>query len=89
MIFLKDPRFVLDQYLPKDTPVLILEETSHSSWVNSEALRRAGITKDTPDPPGIGCPKKLYGWVLCIIARNSVPFLSPPGTGTELRTITI
>lgn len=29
-----------------------MEETSHSAWVNSEGLRRAGITRDTPDPPG-------------------------------------
>lgn len=33
-------------------PTCIMEFTSHSMWVNSEALRRAGITKDTPDPQG-------------------------------------
>lgn len=31
-------------------PVLLREDSRHNRWCNSEALRRCGITKDTPDP---------------------------------------
>ncbi|MEZ5560017.1 MAG: amidohydrolase [Pseudomonadales bacterium] len=33
-----------------DRPVLMRAADGHSSWVNSAALRRAGISADTPDP---------------------------------------
>jgi len=36
----------------KDRPVIIMEQTSHSMWVNSLALKYAGITTRTPDPQG-------------------------------------
>ncbi|MEE0745293.1 MAG: amidohydrolase [Anaerovoracaceae bacterium] len=41
----------LDRYFP-DTPVFSLNKECHGAWLNSEALRRFGITKETPDPPG-------------------------------------
>ncbi|WP_338183103.1 amidohydrolase [Jatrophihabitans sp.] len=34
-----------------DRPVFLPNRDHHSAWVNSEALRRAGITATTPDPP--------------------------------------
>ena len=37
-----DPKYLLDEWV-LDYPVVIMEETSHSAWVNSEALRLAGI----------------------------------------------
>lgn len=40
------PREILDDVFPND-PVAILEETSHSLWVNSKALEMAGITAST------------------------------------------
>ncbi|MCP3980299.1 MAG: amidohydrolase [bacterium] len=45
------PKDTLDAAVP-DQPVAILEETSHSVWVNSAALAEAGIDAATPDPPG-------------------------------------
>jgi predicted amidohydrolase YtcJ len=39
----------LDRLIP-DRPVLLVNAEAHGAWVNSEALRRAGIDKDTPDP---------------------------------------
>ncbi|MEK7330929.1 MAG: amidohydrolase [Candidatus Eisenbacteria bacterium] len=33
-------------------PVLLHSKDFHSLWVNSVALARAGVTRDTPDPPG-------------------------------------
>lgn len=35
-----------------DRPVYLESSDGHSAWVNSKALRIAGITKDTPDPAG-------------------------------------
>ena len=48
----EDPsKYYLDDLYPDD-PVAILEETSHSVWVNSKALEIVGIDDNTPDPPG-------------------------------------
>ena len=42
----------LDAVVP-DRPVMILALDAHSAWLNTAALRAAGISKDTPDPlPG-------------------------------------
>lgn len=35
-----------------DHPVLLVRSCGHIAVANSEALRRAGITRETPDPPG-------------------------------------
>ena len=40
---------ILDELVP-DRPVYLPSRDGHSAWVNSEALKRAGITRDTPDP---------------------------------------
>ncbi|HTN79587.1 MAG TPA: amidohydrolase [Acidimicrobiales bacterium] len=40
---------VLDAIVP-DRPVVLEANDHHTMWVNSEALRRAGIDADTPDP---------------------------------------
>ncbi|PEV97815.1 urease [Bacillus cereus] len=45
------PLQVLDELFPNN-PVLIMERTSHSVWVNSKALEVAGINKETKDPQG-------------------------------------
>ncbi len=41
---------LLDSIVP-DRPAYFDAADAHSAWVNSRALERAGITKDTPDPP--------------------------------------
>jgi predicted amidohydrolase YtcJ len=41
----------LDQAVA-DRPVLLKALDAHSVWVNSKALEMAGITAETPDPPG-------------------------------------
>nr|HBP19179.1 amidohydrolase [Planctomycetota bacterium] len=41
----------LDAVAP-DVPVLLRRRDGHAAIANGEALRRAGITRDTPDPPG-------------------------------------
>ena len=48
----KGPRKeALDEIVP-DRPVYLMDHTLHSVWVNSKAYEVAGITKDTPSPPG-------------------------------------
>ena len=42
----------LDAIVP-DRPVLLFAIDAHSMWMNTAALERAGVTRDTPDPvPG-------------------------------------
>jgi len=41
----------LDRVCP-DRPAFLQSHDIHGAWVNSEALRRCGITRDTPDPAG-------------------------------------
>jgi predicted amidohydrolase YtcJ len=43
-------RHALDSVAP-DVPVLLRRKDGHSIWVNSPALRLAGVTAATPDPP--------------------------------------
>ena len=38
--------------MPALVAVVLERIDGHASWVNSEALARAGITATTPDPPG-------------------------------------
>ncbi|EEX94754.1 hypothetical protein VIOR3934_21311 [Vibrio orientalis CIP 102891 = ATCC 33934] len=45
------PLQVIDSIFPEQ-PVIFMEQTSHSMWVNSAALRQAGITRESPDPQG-------------------------------------
>lgn len=41
----------LDGMAP-DTPLVIVHNSGHKAFFNSAAARRAGLTKDTPDPKG-------------------------------------
>ncbi len=41
----------LDQIVSR-IPVMLRHKSGHAAWVNSRALRLAGIGTDTPDPPG-------------------------------------
>ena len=42
---------LLDEAFPKN-PVILLQFSGHGAWVNSRVLKRLGITRDSPDPPG-------------------------------------
>jgi predicted amidohydrolase YtcJ len=44
-------RQLLDRVAPEH-PVVLTKKDGHVIWVNSEALRSAGIDEDTPEPPG-------------------------------------
>ena len=45
------PLQVLDSIFPKQ-PIVIMEQTSHAMWVNSVALKRAKINKNSLQPQG-------------------------------------
>ncbi|MFH0259259.1 amidohydrolase [Vibrio barjaei] len=45
------PLQVLDKIFP-NRPVILMEQTSHSMWVNSVALELAAISSNTSDPQG-------------------------------------
>lgn len=47
----RSPLEILDEAVP-DRPVIIMEQTSHSMWVNSKALELAGLNIDSEDPIG-------------------------------------
>jgi predicted amidohydrolase YtcJ len=47
----RSPLAIIDEAV-SDRPVIIMEQTSHSMWVNSAALALAGFTKDSPHPTG-------------------------------------
>jgi predicted amidohydrolase YtcJ len=44
-------RHDLDRLVP-DRPVFLDSQDIHAAWLNSEALRRCDVTRDTPDPEG-------------------------------------
>ena len=52
-----------------DRPVILFDDSGHSQWLNSAALRAMGIGRDTPDPvPGLSFFKRdangePTGWV--------------------------
>lgn len=47
----RSPREILDDAVP-DRPVIIMEQTSHSMWLNSKALALANISGQSSDPVG-------------------------------------
>jgi predicted amidohydrolase YtcJ len=48
---LDSPRAFLDRVTERH-PVMLIDDSEHNAWVNTAALRAAGITATTPDPPG-------------------------------------
>ena len=50
----------LDAMFP-ETPVIVWHMSGHGAYVNSKALERAGITRETPDPKGGSFEKDKNG----------------------------
>lgn len=68
-------------------PVWLRRIDGHAAWANSEALRLAGITKDTPDPPGGKIERDANGeatGVLIDYAMALVERKIPPTSSLEL-----
>ncbi len=76
----------LDEAVP-DHPVQVTHRGGHTSWYNSKAFELAGITAETPDPPGGHIYKdgnELNGLV-AELARDPIQSLIPSGTTREQR----
>ncbi|MFD0964862.1 amidohydrolase family protein [Pseudofulvibacter geojedonensis] len=56
----RKPRLILDEVFPTQ-PILIMEETSHSFWINTAGLNLLGINASTPDPVGGHIVKGRWG----------------------------
>ncbi|KFA90901.1 amidohydrolase [Archangium violaceum] len=68
-------RAELDAKLPK-TPVALERVDGHALWVNGEALRRAKITKDTPDPAGGRILRDANGEPTGILVDNAMDLVN-------------
>jgi predicted amidohydrolase YtcJ len=79
-------RAVLDAVAPT-TPVVLRRVDGHAAWANSEALRRAKITRDTPDPAGGRILKDANGeptGILVDRAEELVEHAIPPPSKEEV-----
>lgn len=64
-------RAALDRVAP-DVPVLLHRHDFHALWVNGEVLRRAGITRGTPDPAGGVIERDAAGEPTGVLKENAV-----------------
>ncbi len=79
-------RAELDARWPS-TPVALERIDGHALWVNGEALRRARITRDTPDPEGgriLRGPDGEPTGILVDNAMDLVHAVMPPPTDAQL-----
>ncbi len=77
----------LDRVSPQN-PVYLGRVDGHAAWVNSRALEIAGITKDTPDPPGGQIIRDASGLPTGTLVDNAFRLVSrhiPPMTKEEKR----
>lgn len=78
----------LDQVAPH-LPVYLSHKSGHAAWVNSRALKIAGITAATPDPPGGQIQRDASGQPTGILfeeAMNLVAQHVPEPTNAEIAT---
>ena len=65
----RSPLTIIDEAV-SDRPVIIMEQTSHSMWINSKGLELAGIDINTSNPQG-GIIMKENGALLGILIDNA------------------
>ncbi len=73
---------ILDKICP-DNPVYLYSKDGHALWVNSAALKAAGIDDTTPDPPGGLIKRFSNGEPTGIIFENAIQIFEkvlPPPT---------
>lgn len=70
-----------------DRPVVLTRIDGHAIWVNSVALREAGITKATPDPDGGKIVRDASGEPTGVLIDNAegLVFRKQPEASPELR----
>jgi len=71
----------LDARFPR-TPVYLTRVDHHAAWVNGEALKRAGISRETPDPAGGRILRDAKGEPTGVLVDNAMDLVakvvSPP-----------
>jgi predicted amidohydrolase YtcJ len=60
----------------RTTPIFFTRVDGHAAWVNTEALRRAGITRDTKDPAGGRIVRDENGQPTGVLIDNAVELVS-------------
>ncbi|KRA84207.1 amidohydrolase [Altererythrobacter sp. Root672] len=80
-------RSMLDKVAPNN-PVIFSDISGHSSWANSAALRIAGITRDTPNPPGGIIERDANGEPTGVLRESAAGLVSakvpPPSAEQQL-----
>lgn len=78
--------------LSPDHPVYLTAKSLHAAWVNSAALRAAGITRATPDPEGgkfgrydDGAPNGLLFESAMEVVGDAIPAPSPETVADAIR----
>jgi hypothetical protein len=69
-------------------PVVLYAKSLHASWVNSAALRLAGLTDASVDPPGGKLLRNANGTLSGILLENAMVLIDqviPPLKGTSLQ----
>jgi predicted amidohydrolase YtcJ len=77
----------LDALVP-DRPAYLTTSDAHTAWVNSKALAAAGVTRDTPDPPGGRIERDKGGWPNGLLRESAISLVSaklPPETPQSYR----
>lgn len=78
-------RAPLDRVAP-DNPVVLNDESLHSVWLNSRALKLAGIDRNTPDPAGGIIEHDAHGepsGVLREVAAHDIERVIPKATAEQ------
>ncbi len=68
---------LLDKVAPRN-PVYLTRVDGHTVWVNSMALKLAGITRDTPSPEGGEIVKDEKGEPTGILKEEAISLVKPP-----------
>jgi len=80
-------RASLDAAFPGQ-PVFLTRVDGHAAWVSSEALKRAGITRETKDPEGGRIVRDAQGEPTGVLVDNAIDLVSakvPPPDGEVLK----
>jgi predicted amidohydrolase YtcJ len=80
-------RALLDRVIP-ERPVVLQSLDMHSLWLNTAALRSAGLDAGTPDPDGGRLERRADGELTGVVRDNAMPLVErvvPPPTPAHRR----
>ncbi|MEV0408267.1 amidohydrolase [Actinoallomurus sp. NPDC050550] len=75
-------RHMLDEIVP-DRPVMLTNRDGHGAWVNTRALQRAGIDRDTPDPGDGRIEREPDGTPAGVLQEGAMGLISVPAATRE------